>query len=104
MTESKSRILVADDERNIRKNLAMVLEAAGYWVDDAAESRLIYVQLSYFFRLRQSVEPSMPRMAAASSKVGDRPTTRVMCSRSISSKEKFPPTCGASADLTRAEM
>ena len=31
MTESKSRILVADDERNIRKNLAMVLEAAGYW-------------------------------------------------------------------------
>ena len=37
MTESKSRILVADDERNIRKNLAMVLEAAGYLVDEAKD-------------------------------------------------------------------
>ena len=37
MTESKSRILVADDERNIRKNLAMVLEAAGYSVDEAKD-------------------------------------------------------------------
>ena len=37
MTESKSRILVADDERNIRKNLGMVLEAAGYQVDEAAD-------------------------------------------------------------------
>jgi len=27
MTESKSRILVGEDEHNIRKNLAMVLEA-----------------------------------------------------------------------------
>lgn len=37
MTEAKSRILVADDERNIRKNLAMVLEAAGYLVDEAKD-------------------------------------------------------------------
>ena len=37
MTESKSRILVADDERNIRTNLAMVLEAAGYSVDAAKD-------------------------------------------------------------------
>ena len=37
MMESKSRILVADDERNIRKNLAMVLEAAGYLVDVAKD-------------------------------------------------------------------
>ena len=37
MKESKSRILVADDERNIRKNLAMVLEAAGYLVDEAKD-------------------------------------------------------------------
>ena len=37
MTESKSRILVADDERNIRKNFAMVLEAAGYLVDEAKD-------------------------------------------------------------------
>ena len=33
----------------------------------------------------------MPRIAAASSKVGKRAITRMMCSRSISSKEKFPP-------------
>jgi DNA-binding NtrC family response regulator len=37
MTESKSRILVADDERNIRKNLAMVLQAQGYTVDEAKD-------------------------------------------------------------------
>jgi len=37
MTEPKPRILVADDERNVRKNLAMVLEAAGYHVDAAAD-------------------------------------------------------------------
>jgi DNA-binding NtrC family response regulator len=36
MTE-KERILVADDERNIRKNLSMVLEAAGYAVDEAGD-------------------------------------------------------------------
>ncbi|MGE5306237.1 MAG: response regulator [Alphaproteobacteria bacterium] len=37
MTEVKTRILVADDERNIRKNLAMVLETAGYEVETAAD-------------------------------------------------------------------
>jgi DNA-binding response OmpR family regulator len=37
MTELKTRILIADDERNIRKNLAMVLETAGYEVDAAAD-------------------------------------------------------------------
>jgi DNA-binding NtrC family response regulator len=37
MTEPKARILVADDERNIRKNLGMVLEAAGYLVDEAKD-------------------------------------------------------------------
>jgi DNA-binding NtrC family response regulator len=30
MTEPKPRILIADDERNIRKNLSMTLEAAGH--------------------------------------------------------------------------
>ena len=35
--ESKPRILVADDERNIRKTLAMVLETAGYVVDEAKD-------------------------------------------------------------------
>jgi DNA-binding NtrC family response regulator len=33
MTQSQVHILVVDDERNIRKNLTMVLEAAGYKVD-----------------------------------------------------------------------
>jgi DNA-binding response OmpR family regulator len=37
MTVVKTRILVADDERNIRKNLAMVLETAGYEVETAAD-------------------------------------------------------------------
>jgi len=37
MTETQSRILVADDERNIRKTLSLVLEAAGHIVDVAAD-------------------------------------------------------------------
>jgi DNA-binding NtrC family response regulator len=37
MKEPGARILIADDERNIRKNLAMVLESAGYQVDEARD-------------------------------------------------------------------
>jgi DNA-binding NtrC family response regulator len=37
MTNTTARILVADDERNIRKNLAMVLAAQGYAVDEAKD-------------------------------------------------------------------
>jgi DNA-binding response OmpR family regulator len=37
MTNPTFSILVADDERNIRKTLAMILEAAGYRVDAAAD-------------------------------------------------------------------
>ena len=37
MNQPSARILVADDERNIRKNLAMVLESAGYQVDEARD-------------------------------------------------------------------
>jgi DNA-binding NtrC family response regulator len=37
MKEPSERILVADDERNIRKNLAMVLASAGYQVDEASD-------------------------------------------------------------------
>ena len=33
MTQSQVNILVVDDERNIRRNLTMVLESAGYKVD-----------------------------------------------------------------------
>src|SRR5262249_1431347 len=37
MKDPGARILIADDERNIRKNLAMVLESAGYQVDEARD-------------------------------------------------------------------
>ena len=37
MKEPKPRILVVDDERNIRRNLDMVLEAEGYQVDTASD-------------------------------------------------------------------
>jgi DNA-binding response OmpR family regulator len=36
MTQSEVHILVVDDERNIRNNLCMVLEAEGYKVDKAS--------------------------------------------------------------------
>jgi DNA-binding NtrC family response regulator len=36
MTQSQVRILVVDDERNIRNNLGMVLESQGYKVDTAS--------------------------------------------------------------------
>src|SRR6185437_1321968 len=49
---------------------------------------------SYFLRLRQSVEASMPSNAAASSTLGTRSSTERMCSRSISSTLKSPPTVG----------
>jgi DNA-binding response OmpR family regulator len=38
MTQSQVHILVVDDERNIRNNLGMVLEAEGYKVDKASNS------------------------------------------------------------------
>jgi DNA-binding response OmpR family regulator len=37
MAKPHARILVVDDERNIRKNLGLVLEAAGYEVDTAGD-------------------------------------------------------------------
>lgn len=36
MSQSQVRILVVDDERNIRNNLSMVLEVEGYKVDAAS--------------------------------------------------------------------
>jgi DNA-binding NtrC family response regulator len=37
MTQPQVRILVADDERNIRNNLTAVLESAGYKVDASSD-------------------------------------------------------------------
>jgi DNA-binding response OmpR family regulator len=39
MTVSKVRILVADDKRSVRGNLTMILEAAGYRVDETGDSQ-----------------------------------------------------------------
>ena len=38
MTVSEIRLLVADDQRNVRGNLKMILEAAGYRVDATGDS------------------------------------------------------------------
>jgi len=37
MSKQQARVLVVDDERNIRKNLCMVVEAAGYAADAARD-------------------------------------------------------------------
>ncbi|HJY80130.1 MAG TPA: response regulator, partial [Candidatus Binatia bacterium] len=37
MTQPQARILVVDDERNIRRHLGMVLKTAGYQVDEASD-------------------------------------------------------------------
>ena len=49
---------------------------------------------SYRFRFRHSVDVSIFRISAASSSVAVRPVTRRMCSRSMSSSAKSPPTNG----------
>ncbi len=50
MTTPQVRILVVDDERNIRKNLGMMLEAAGYAVDTAGngEEALTKIQEQHY--------------------------------------------------------
>ena len=37
MTQSRAHILVVNDDRNIRKNLTMALEAVGYRVDATSD-------------------------------------------------------------------
>ena len=44
MTKPQVRILVVDDERNIRINLGLVLEAAGYAVDTAADGEAALIK------------------------------------------------------------
>ncbi len=62
MTELAIRILVVDDERNIRKNLSMVLEAEGYKVDTAAngDDALLRVKESHYDVV--FVDIQMPKM------------------------------------------
>src|SRR4051812_1799101 len=62
MTTPPARMLVVDDERNIRKHLAMVLEAAGYEVDtagDGEEALTKSKELSYDIAF---VDLQMPKM------------------------------------------
>src|SRR4051812_15860898 len=62
MTTPHARMLVVDDERNIRKHLAMVLEAAGYEVDtagDGEEALTKSKELSYDIAF---VDLQMPKM------------------------------------------
>jgi DNA-binding response OmpR family regulator len=44
MKQPRARMLVVDDERNIRKNLSMVLEAEGYEVDAASDGESALVK------------------------------------------------------------
>jgi CheY-like chemotaxis protein len=45
MTQPQVRILVVDDERNIRNNLTTVLESAGYKVDASGDGEDALTQM-----------------------------------------------------------
>ncbi len=62
MSEAPIEILLVDDERNIRKNLAMVLESAGYKVDGTghgADAVTRYKERHYDIAF---VDVQMPKM------------------------------------------
>ncbi|HEY7556900.1 MAG TPA: response regulator [Candidatus Binatia bacterium] len=63
MSESKPRILVADDERNVRRNLGMVLEAAGYLVDVAENGEAALELCKQHHPDIAFVDLHMPKMA-----------------------------------------
>jgi DNA-binding NtrC family response regulator len=63
MTEPGARILVADDERNIRKNLAMVLESAGYQVNEARDGEEALALCRQFHPDIAFVDLHMPKVA-----------------------------------------
>jgi DNA-binding response OmpR family regulator len=62
MSDEKTRILVADDERNIRKNLSMVLETAGYSVDTAADGEEALSKAKESFYDIAFVDIQMPKL------------------------------------------
>lgn len=62
MTKLQARILVVDDERNIRKNLAMVLEAAGYKVDTAGDGEEALTKSKEQYYDIAFVDLQMPKM------------------------------------------
>ncbi len=62
MTQSQARILVVDDERNIRNNLRMVLETAGHMVDTAGDGEEALVKCKEQHYEITFVDLKMPRM------------------------------------------
>ena len=62
MTQSQVHILVVDDERNIRNNLAMVLEAEGYKVDKASNGDDAILQVKAGLYDIVFVDIQMPKM------------------------------------------
>jgi len=62
MTQSQIRILVVDDERNIRNNLSMVLEAAGYKVDVASNGDDALLRVKEGLYDIALVDVQMPKM------------------------------------------
>src|SRR5262245_10224703 len=62
MTQAQVHILVVDDERNIRNNLAMVLEAEGYKVDKASNGDDAILQVKAGLYDIVFVDIQMPKM------------------------------------------
>jgi DNA-binding NtrC family response regulator len=62
MTQSQVQILVVDDERNIRNNLGMVLEAEGYKVDTASNGDDALVRVKEGLYDIAFVDFQMPKM------------------------------------------
>jgi DNA-binding response OmpR family regulator len=62
MTQSLVHILVVDDERNIRNNLGMVLEAEGYKVDKASNGDDALLQVKACLYDIVFVDIQMPKM------------------------------------------
>jgi DNA-binding NtrC family response regulator len=63
MTQSQVHILVADDEPNIRENLTMVLEAAGYKVDASSDGEDALTKCKERHYDIAFVDIQMPRMS-----------------------------------------
>ncbi|HEY7220447.1 MAG TPA: response regulator [Candidatus Binatia bacterium] len=62
MTQSRVHILVVDDERNIRNNLGMVLEAEGYRVDTASNGDDALIRVKEGLYDIMFVDIQMPKM------------------------------------------
>jgi DNA-binding response OmpR family regulator len=62
MTQSQVHILVVDDERNIRNNLAMVLESEGYKVDKASNGDEAILEVKAGLYDIVFVDIQMPKM------------------------------------------